>query len=109
MRTFTWDQVVRITEEYNELDTALYRLAKILQELGYEKFQDYARTGKVPFVPTWFVNEIETLDPSKKTIEVEFRALIGDQDELITVKIPFLWLQLEDPREEIKFQMELAN
>ncbi len=106
MVNFTWEQIVKITEDYNDLDTALYGLAKILQELGYEKFSGYVNYS---FLPRWFVNEILTLDPKNKTIEVEFRASLGEHEDTITVKIPLLWLQMEDPREEIRFHMELAN
>lgn len=106
---FTVDQIVRITEEYAELDTALYVLAKKLQELGYSKFARYGNSTGRTGDPTWFVYEIGSIDPTTKVMEVTFGGWVGDSREEFEVKIPILWLQLEDPTEEIKFHMELAN
>ena len=103
----SWDQVVQLTEEYAALDTAICGLAKILQELGYGKFSDYVNYS---FPPRWFVKEIGILNTQNETIEVTFQDYLCDEREnTVTVKIPMLWLQMEDPREEIQFHMKLAG
>jgi hypothetical protein len=103
MINFTVEQITRVSKEYSELKSALYTLAKILYPLGYGDFSKFGKGWH------WLVYEIGDVDQISKTVEVTYSEWNRGAEELVTVKIPILWLQLEDPREEIKFHMELAN
>ena len=103
MNDFTLERITKVTKEYAELETLLCALAKILQRCEYPPFNSYSQDQ------SWFVYEIETVDPTLKTIEIAFSSWFEYGQKVITVKIPILWLQLDDPTDEIKFHMELAK
>ena len=105
MSTFTLERLAEIMDEYDAIETKLYTLAKIMQMHGFGEFKRYSK------MESWYPYEIGKVNLDAKTIDVRYSALVGEDECKIYLKVPVVWLQMEDSEaaEEIKFHAELAN
>ena len=105
MSVFTLERLAEVMAEYDAIETKLYTLGKIMQMHGFGEFKRYGKTE------SWYPYEIGQVNLDTKTIDVRYSALVGEDECKIFLRVPVLWLQVEDSEaaEEIKFHAELSN
>jgi len=109
MGQFSSENIAKTVEDYSRLMNRLTNVCEVMRECHFPDF----KIGQT-WVVSWWADEIEGLDPINKTITVKF-ATYGAFDgqptarRTCSVKIPIVWLQMEDPKEEILFHMELGE